>query len=136
VSRLNDLGYTHRAQAQAPGEFAIGRNVVAITPRGGDLRGATVRVQFNAPAVQRASRTAGGVAPVPRGIQDLEVVGRGKTGEVRFDAPLLTALMTSGGRQKRRTVPLATIPKHVQQAVLAIEDQGFYYHPASIRFGW
>ena len=48
---------------------------------------------------------------------------------VQLDAPLLTALMTSGGREKRRSVPLATIPKYVQQAVLAIEDQGFYSHP-------
>ena len=26
-------------------------------------------------------------------------------------------------------MPLATIPKHMQQAVLAIEDQSFYSHP-------
>ncbi len=130
VSRLNELGYAEREQAEAPGEFAIDRNAVAINPRGGDLRGTVVRVVFNAPPPQRTGR--GGrpaTAPVARGIRDIEVVGRGKANEVRFDAPLLTALMTSGGRQKRRVVPLATIPKHVQQAVLAIEDQGFYYHP-------
>ena len=37
--------------------------------------------------------------------------------------------MTSEGREKRRRVPLATIPKYLQQAVLAIEDQSFYSHP-------
>ncbi|MEQ1573866.1 MAG: PBP1A family penicillin-binding protein [Vicinamibacterales bacterium] len=130
ISRLNELGYAEREQAEAPGEFAIDRNAVAINPRGGDLRGKVVRVVFDAPPLQRTGR---GGRPVPtpaaRGIRDIEVVGRGKANGVRFDAPLLTALMTSGGRQKRRVVPLATIPKHVQQAVLAIEDQGFYYHP-------
>ena len=48
---------------------------------------------------------------------------------MELDAPLLTALMTSGDREKRRSVPLATIPIYAQQAVLAIEDQGFYSHP-------
>ena len=32
-------------------------------------------------------------------------------------------------REKRRRVPLATIPMRMQQAVLAIEDQNFYLHP-------
>src|SRR5690606_37838164 len=32
-------------------------------------------------------------------------------------------------REKRRHVPLEAIPLHVRQAVLAIEDQGFYAHP-------
>ena len=125
ISRLNDLGYAQRARAETPGEFAIGRNALAITPRGGDQAGKTIRVVFNAPAAQRA----GGPAPVARGIQDLEVVGGQKPTSITLDAPLLTALMTSGGREKRRTVPLDTIPPHMQQAVLAIEDQGFYYHP-------
>src|SRR5213593_1987011 len=49
VARLNDLGYTQRARADQPGEFTIGRNALAITPRNGDLRGKMVRVMFNAP---------------------------------------------------------------------------------------
>ena len=127
VSRLNDLGYAQRAVAEQPGEFAIVRNAVTITPRGGGQRGKVVRVAFpGVPAVTRA----GGARPAPpRLIQSLEVVGTGKTDTIQLDSPLLTALMTSGGREKRRSVPLASIPRHVQQAVLAIEDQGFYSHP-------
>jgi penicillin-binding protein 1B len=125
IARLNDLGYTHRARVEGPGEFAIGRNAIAITPRDGDLRGKVVRVEFNPPAaVKRASATA----PVPTGIRALEVVGRGRADALRLDTPLLTALMT-GGREKRRRVPLASIPKRMQQAVIAIEDQRFYSHP-------
>jgi penicillin-binding protein 1B len=139
ISRLNDLGYAQRSTPEAPGEFAVVRNAVAITPRGGAQRGKVVRVAFpGVPAVRRA----GGPRPAaPRVIQGLEIVGKGSTratsrlpgttriDSVQLDSPLLTALMTSGGREKRRNVPLASIPKHVQQAVLAIEDQGFYSHP-------
>ena len=126
IARLNDLGYSQRARPESPGEFTILRNAVAITPRTGELAGKTIRAIFPAPPPSRA----GAAAPVSgRGIQDLEIVGRGRTEVVQLDAPLLTALMTSGGRQKRRSVPIATIPKYMQEAVLAIEDQGFYSHP-------
>ncbi len=118
VGRLNDLGYAQRGQAEAPGEFSMMRNGVVITPRSGPLVGRVLRVTF--PAVTPARG---------RGIQEIEIVGRGKTDVVRLDAPLLTALVTSGGREKRRSVPIATIPKFMQQAVLSIEDQGFYSHP-------
>jgi penicillin-binding protein 1B len=125
IARLNDLGYTHRARAELPGEFAIGRNAIAITPRGSALKGKTVRVEFNPPpAVRRAS----GPAPLPTGIRSLQVIGSGDADVVQLETPLLTALIT-GGREKRRRVPLATIPKRMQQAVIAIEDQHFYSHP-------
>jgi len=114
IVRLNDLGYAQRGAAEAPGEFAIARNGVLIMPRAADFGGRGIRVTFPARGAT---------------IQAIEVIGRGRTASVQLDAPLLTALMTSGGREKRRSVPLATIPKHVQQAVLAIEDQGFYSHP-------
>jgi penicillin-binding protein 1B len=114
IVRLNDLGYAQRGAAEAPGEFAPGRNVVAIQPRSTDFGGRPIRVSFPARGAT---------------IRAIEVVGRGRTNTVQLDPPLLTALMTSGGREKRRSVPLATIPKYVQQAVLAIEDQGFYSHP-------
>jgi penicillin-binding protein 1B len=125
IARLNDLGYTHRAKAELPGEFAIGRNAIAITPRSGDLKGKIVRVEFNPAA---PVRRAGGAPPVPTGIRALQVVGRGNADALQLDTPLLTALMTAG-REKRRRVPLATIPKRMQQAVISIEDQHFYSHP-------
>ena len=45
-----------------------------------------------------------------------------------LDAPLLTAMMT-GSREKRRRVALEAIPPRMKEAVLAIEDRRFYYHP-------
>ena len=114
IARLNDLGYAQRAAAETPGEFATGRNLVTIVPRAADFGGRAIRVTFPS----RASS-----------IQSIEVAGEGRRDAIQLDAPLLTALMTSAGREKRRAVPLATIPQYVQQAVLAIEDQGFYSHP-------
>jgi len=133
VSRLNDLGYAQRATAVKPGEFTIQRNAVALVPRGGKLAGKTVRVEFVTPPASRRASTA---AAVPVGIRSVDVAGTGKLGAVELDAPLLTALMTSTAREKRRHMPLASIPKHMQQAVLAIEDQRFYSHPGinPIRF--
>jgi penicillin-binding protein 1B len=131
VARLNDLGYAQRPAVQAPGEFAIVRDAVFISPRSGTFGGKTIRAAFRAaPAVRRA----GGPPPAqPRGITALEVItAAGKpvrTEAVTLDAPLLTALMTDGAREKRRRVSLTVIPKRVQDAVLAIEDQSYYSHP-------
>src|SRR5262249_54561209 len=43
VARLNDIGYAQRQAAAAPGEFAIDRSAVVITPRSGELSGKIVR---------------------------------------------------------------------------------------------
>ena len=126
IARLNDLGFAQRASVEQPGEFAVGRNTIAFAPHRPEFEGRVVRVTFPAPPARRAGREA---APPPRVVQEIEVVGRGRVAAVTLDAPLLTALMTSGGREKRRSVPIATIPLHMQQAVIAIEDQSFYLHP-------
>jgi penicillin-binding protein 1B len=131
VARLNDLGYAQRSAVQAPGEFAVARNAVLISPRFGDFAGKTIRATFRAaPAVRRA----GGPPPAPaRGITLLEVTSAAdkalRADAITLDAPVLTALMTDGAREKRRRVSLNVIPKRMQDAVLAIEDQSYYSHP-------
>jgi penicillin-binding protein 1B len=129
VARLNDVGYAQRPAAQAPGEFAIERNAVLITPRTGELSGRIVRATFPAPP---PVRRAASPPSAPRGVVGLEVITGSKAARVDaavLDRPLLTALMTSGAREKRRRVSLDIIPKRMQQAVLAIEDQSYYSHP-------
>ena len=97
VSLLNDLGYAQRPRAEAPGEFAIERGGVVLRARTSDLGGAAVRVR------------------VTSTIQSLEVTGRGRSESVALEAPLLTALMTSGGRAESPTVPPSTnSPLHPQ----------------------
>jgi penicillin-binding protein 1B len=119
VDRLNELGYANRARAELPGEFTIGRDAIVIIPREGGHKGQTVRVVFGARNAKTKETTA---------IDYIEIPGsRGKIGELILDAPVVTALVSTG-REKRRDVPLQLIPQHVVQAVLAIEDRRFYDH--------
>jgi penicillin-binding protein 1B len=120
VDRLNELGYASRAQAQQPGEFTVGRDAIVIIPRDGDRKGQTVRVVFASPRAKM---------PDPGVVSHVEVLSpKTRTDHVTLDAPLITALITSG-REKRRDVPLSVIPARMVQAVLAIEDRRFYDHP-------
>jgi penicillin-binding protein 1B len=122
IARLNDIGYAQRPLVTQPGEFAVMANEIAITPRSGALKGQRVRVGF--PATPKNATMA-----TRRGIQAIDVDGAGKADSVELDRPVLTALMTTGARQKRRRTPIGSIPDHMQQAVLAIEDRSFYSHP-------
>ena len=136
IDRLNDLGYAQRAKVEQPGEFAIGRDALAIIPRSGDQPGKTVRLVF-APLTPRPAPKAG-EKPRPDALdgrtgggalQAIEVVGRKPPLDaITLDAPLLTALI-SEGREKRRDVPLAAIAPRMVQAVVAVEDRRFYDHP-------
>src|SRR4029077_16390505 len=116
------IGYAQRPDVAQPGEFAVRTNEIVITPRTGNYKGQRVRIAF--PSV---SKKAG--AQPTRGIQNIEVEGAGRPDAVELDRPVLTALMTSGARQKRRRMPVAIMPEHMQQAVLSIEDRSFYSHP-------
>ncbi len=116
IDRLNDLGYAQRATVGQPGEFAIGRDALAMIPRGGDQPGKTIRLVF-APVTPRPVARAG-QPPRPDALdgrtgggalQAIQVVGRKPPLEaIALDAPLLTAL-TSEGREKRRDVPLSAV---------------------------
>jgi len=110
VQRLNDVGYTERAKATAPGEFSIaGQQVFIVTRPEGRQGSRTVRVDFGRNVVTR-----------------LTDMGRRAIDSLTLEAPMLAALAPG---QKRRSVPLAAIPSHLKNAVLAIEDRRFYDHP-------
>jgi penicillin-binding protein 1B len=121
IDRLNDLGYAHRARAERPGEFTVGREAMVLIPRDGDHKGRTVRLVFGG----RPAKTA-----EPARVEAIELPPDKKTVErITLDPPLITALVTSEAREKRRDVPLQAIPRQMIQAVLAIEDRRFYDHP-------
>jgi penicillin-binding protein 1B len=125
VARLNDVGYAQRARVERPGEFAIDKNTVVLISRGGDQSSKPLVVTFPEPPVVKKKTAA--PPPVAQRIAKLAVSGR-SVERVTLDAPLLTGLMT-GTREKRRRVALDAIPARMQEAVLAIEDRRFYYHP-------
>ena len=121
IARLNALGYAQREVPTERGEFTVERDALLVMPRGGDHDAQLVRVSFA--SMEPDAEVA------PRGIRRLAIADGDPVRSVGFDSPLLTALMTSGDREKRRRVPLDSMPLHMQQAVLAVEDQSFYSHP-------
>ena len=126
IGRLNDVGYAQRSRVERTGDFAIDRSSIVLLSRGGDQAGKVVTVSFPEPPVVR-KKTAKPPPPPPQRITKIQA--QSKTLErVVLDAPLLTAMMT-GSREKRRRVALETIPARMTEAVLAIEDRRFYYHP-------
>jgi penicillin-binding protein 1B len=125
VDRLNDLGYALRARAEKPGEFSMARGAITVIPRGGDRPGKPLRITFERPSVRRASQRD--ATPPPQRVVAIDA-GAADLEQVTLESPLLTALMASA-REKRRKVPLATIPPRMVQAVIAIEDRRFYEHP-------
>ncbi len=127
IDRLNDLGYAERDKVQRAGEFTIEGDRVAILPRSGTAAGAVVRAVFRKPAAPAPGRPAA-APPAAERLDRLELGPGRLVSAVTLDPPLLTALISTS-RDKRRQVPLAKIPRHVVQAVLAIEDRRFYEHP-------
>jgi len=126
VARLNDVGYAQRARVEKAGEFAIAEHTVVLISRSGDQAGKPLVVSFPEPPVLKKKAATPPPAP-PQRIARLQVAGQ-PVERVTLDAPLLTGLMT-GTREKRRRVALDAIPARMQEAVLAIEDRRFYYHP-------
>jgi penicillin-binding protein 1B len=121
VDRLNDLGYAHRSKAEQPGEFTIGRDAIVVIPRIGEHKGDLTRIVFAARGPKGAE---------PTSIANIELLASRRkvtTSRLTLDAPLITALVSSG-REKRRDTPLSAIPPKMVQAVLAIEDRRFYDH--------
>lgn len=128
IDRLNDLGYAERPSLEKRGEFTVGRGVIALMPKGGDEGGRTVRVVFQRPQPPPARQAAAATKRAEDRIERLEVLNEGVRDQITLDAPLLSALVSTS-REKRRQVPLAMIPRHVVQAVLAAEDRRFFEHP-------
>jgi penicillin-binding protein 1B len=125
VERLNDLGYAQRSKVEAPGQFSLGEQGVALVARGGQWHGKLIRVvlERDAPAAKAGRRS-----PATGRVRSLVVVGGGEVDTIVVDPPMLSSLLAPG-REKRRRVPLGDIPDRVRQAVLAIEDRRFYEHP-------
>ena len=115
--RLDDLGYTRRDRATAPGEYDVSGGTVRFIPRGGRAAERVVQATLDAGSKGTRGRLA-----------SLHVQRAGSVGDVELEAPLLTAV-APGGRGRQRQVPLSQLPATVVQAVLAIEDRRFYSHP-------
>ena len=129
VDRLNDIGYAERPTLAKPGEFTIQDDRVVIAPRSEEFKGRKVEVSFKLPPAPapRASRGKPPAPPKPADrVQGLKLDADARD-SLTLDTPLLSSLQNE--REKRRPVAIASLPPHVINAVLAIEDRRFYYHP-------
>jgi len=127
IARLNDVGYTQKSRVERAGDFAIDRHTVVLLSRIGDQANKVVTISFPEPPAPPKRKVAKPPAPPPQRVVRIQASGK-TVDDVMLDAPLLTGMMT-GTREKRRRVALDAIPARVQEAVLAIEDRRFYYHP-------
>ena len=113
TQRLVDVGYMERPKPAAPGEFTAAGLNVTVVPRTQTTRQLqTLRVDFSkgaSPTVTKIVATTGTASD-----------------RLTVEAPLLASLAPG---QRRRYVPLHSVPKHLVNAVLAIEDRRFYDHP-------
>ena len=118
VQRLNDIGYAQRDKAEAPGEFAVApASVTLILRPEGTKTAQPVKVDFS---------RGNSITKLTSGTQAIN--------RVVLEAPLLAALaardarQSASGSEKQRYVPLRSLPKHMIDAVLTIEDRRFYDH--------
>jgi penicillin-binding protein 1B len=113
VQRLNDVGYASAPSITGPGEFQVDGATVLIAPRAeAGTSTHVVRVDY--------------ARPTSTAIRRVAAVGGPAVDHVTLEAPLLAALAPG---ERRRYVPLASIPRPMINAVLAIEDRRFYEHP-------
>ena len=116
VQRLNDVGYAERAAAAEPGEFSLAPAAVVVVTRPlEDVPSRRVKVDFTRGASPRVAKLTLGEGKAAQSLNRLTL-----------EAPLVAALAPG---ERRRHVSLESIPPHVSNAVLAIEDRRFWDHP-------
>ena len=93
IDRLNDLGYANRARVSAPGEFAIGRDALALIPQAGSHQGQTVRLVFT------GSTEAGRVREI------VTVPPTGAVPRLALESPLITAIAAARDPSARPVSP-------------------------------
>jgi len=125
ASILNALSYQSTDKADpAPGEFIAGPGTITLQPR----------------AVATETQAASGGEPVTITFDKTKFAGdivksiKGtKSGKdtklVTLEPALISYLFEGEEREKRRFVKYDELPKHLVEAVLAIEDRRFFQHP-------
>jgi len=114
IQHLNTVGYAERSKATGPGEFSLAGSSLRVVTRPADRTPSqTVQVDF--------SRSA------PTTVTKITLVGppAKPLDRLTLEAPLLATLAPG---ERRRYVPLASIPKQVIDAVLTTEDRRFFEH--------
>jgi penicillin-binding protein 1B len=107
---LSSAGYARVGSATKPGDFEVSDSKVRILRKAAELPVATIK--------------EGEVVVVFEGGRVASVTGK----KAILPPPVLATVKGQDG-EERSVVPLARIPRVVQDAVLAMEDSRFYQHP-------
>jgi penicillin-binding protein 1B len=130
VSILNALSYQDSARPEpGPGEFRLSEKSILIRPRGG----APAKAPGEGPEppaadlVEVVFDTKKNVGEI---VKSINAVPPGKDLKVLTLEPALISYLFEGAeREKRRFVKYDELPRHLVEAVLAIEDRRFFQHP-------
>ena len=129
VSILNALSYQNTDKPEpAPGEFRIAPGTV------------TLRARTAAPATPQAGAQPQGDEPLnvvfdktKAGVDVVKSIKTARTGKdqkvLTLEPALISYLFEGEEREKRRFVKYDELPRHLVEAVLAIEDRRFFQHP-------
>ena len=129
-SILNALSYQDTAMPEpGPGEFRLAEHSILVRPR--HVPGA-VPIPGEAPpssgdlveVVFETTKNSGEI------VKAIKSVATGKDQKVLTLEPALISYLFEGAeREKRRFVKYDELPRHLVEAVLAIEDRRFFQHP-------
>jgi len=124
---LNGLKYDQKTEGpSAPGQFVAGQSIVAFYPRptpGGPGEAVAVLIETPKPPKDKN-------APVePPRIKEMRGLSTKRAYPTVTMEPELITYLFDDSREKRRVIKYEELPRHVVQAVLAIEDRRFFSHP-------
>jgi penicillin-binding protein 1B len=130
VSILNALSYQETAMPDpGPGEFRLADNGIRLRPRphaeGSPEPGELAPTSTDlVDVVFETTKNSGEI------VKTIKSVATGKDLKVLTLEPALISYLFEGAeREKRRFVKYDELPRHLVEAVLAIEDRRFFQHP-------
>ncbi|MBX7187182.1 MAG: transglycosylase domain-containing protein, partial [Vicinamibacteria bacterium] len=133
ASILNALSYQETEKPEpGPGEFRLAEGSITLRPRGASTAPTTAE---SAPPPATAPEDAVVVTfekPKTGGeiVKSMKALKTGKDQKVLTLEPALISYLFEGEeREKRRFVKYDELPRHLVEAVLAIEDRRFFQHP-------
>ena len=130
VSILNALSYQDTPNTEpGPGEFKVAGNRISLKPRGDKTAARPGELAASNPT-EEVSLTFEKTKTGADIVKTIKAVKTDKDMKVLTLEPVLISYLFEGEeREKRRFVKYDELPRHLVEAVLAIEDRRFFQHP-------
>ena len=131
VSILNALSYQDTSKPEpGPGEFRVGEGSITLTPRTPSTSLPAVTPAHPSPGFEAVSVVFDRNKAGNEVVKAIKPAGSDKDLKLLTLEPALISYLFEGEeREKRRFVKYDELPRHLVEAVLAIEDRRFFQHP-------